>query len=195
MSIEHEYLTRIYFPRNLDKTIFIVEKKNLINKNIYTARKRGSRLYKRLNLLKTKKLLEQRTKNADYIFNYYKSKKPLHFIEFFNTYTHSIKPVLAYFIVRRRSYRRKRKISKVRYEMKWAKNENQIGKAYHILKAVYYKERTPRNSKSVKRSSEHVLRSEVLKTPNTYLSTKKNEIFNRYGRDALNEVLLRHSNR
>ena len=110
----------------------------------------------------------------------------------FYIYVERTKPQMAYFLIRRRSYRKKRKIFVNKFILKIAKRSNQGGKLVFLIKSIFFRGKNRSKKGKLGRNLRRFIIKEVLLPYRSMLYKKKSSIYEKVGADSMNNLLLRN---
>ena len=122
---------------------------------------------------------------------YLRNMREPNIVNLFTTYIKQTRPVLAYYLVRKRSYLKKRKVFINSFKLKIAKDFNRNGKLFHQIKTIFFRSRNRKTAGSIEESTKKFISSELFKTGNSSLLKKKIHIYKRHGHDSMNELLFK----
>lgn len=109
----------------------------------------------------------------------------------FENYAAINQPTLSFFPIKRRSYKKKKKIFLLKHELKITKATNRFGKLMSIVKHIYFRWKRRRGLRNWERGMRAFAVKEVLFTPNNPISRYKSLTHERIGRDAVNTIIFR----
>lgn len=108
----------------------------------------------------------------------------------FSVYSEMAKPMLAYIMIKRRSYKKKKKIFRIRYAIKVASRKNKISKLYHQTKVIYFSKFKQKKTNNDATNFKKFYTSEVLELGNSYICKYKDNLYMTRGDDALQSILM-----
>jgi hypothetical protein len=100
------------------------------------------------------------------------------------------RPVLAFFLVRKRSFVKKKKVFQSKFSFKMAKPFNRAGKLFHQVHAIYFRQRNRKKTGNIDFSTRHFLSQEVFKVGHSKFLKKKQLIYRKQGHEAMSELLM-----
>lgn len=118
-------------------------------------------------------------------------KKHVDFSYLFEDYISVTQPTLAFFPIKRRSYKKKKKIYLLKHVLKIAQAKNRLGKLYSIVKHNYFRWKRRRNRRNFKRGLIEFCIKELATFPHNKIQKHKSITHERIGRDAVNEIIFR----
>lgn len=110
-------------------------------------------------------------------------------LDLFRAYIILTEPVLAYFLIKKRSFKRNKKIYKINYNLKMAYGFRRRNKLFQQVKSVFFTSLTRRSMGHLRYSTLSFLYKEVMKMGYSRLVRNKRRVYNRYGVDVMNDIL------
>lgn len=110
-------------------------------------------------------------------------------LDLFRAYIILTEPVLAFFLIKKRSFKRNKKIYKINYSLKMAYGLRRRNKLFQQVKAVFFTSLTRRSKGHLRYSTLSFLYKEVMKMGYSTLVKNKRRVYNRYGVDVMNDIL------
>lgn len=110
--------------------------------------------------------------------------------EIFALYCKLTRPVLAFFLVRKRSFVKKKKVFQSKFSFKMAKPFNRAGKLFHQIHAIYFRQRNRKKTGDIEFSTRQFLAQEVFKVGHSSFLKKKQLIYRQKGHEAMSELLM-----
>ena len=111
-------------------------------------------------------------------------------LEMFSVYCRLTKPILAFYLFRKRSFKRKRKVFLNRFFLKMAKPNNSFGKLAHQIHAIYFRKKNRKKMGDSDYSTRKFLELEVFNPGTSDLFKKKQYVYKKRGHEAMNVLLL-----
>jgi hypothetical protein len=100
-------------------------------------------------------------------------------------------PTLAFYPIKRRSYKKKKKIYILKHALKIAKPKNRLGKLFSIIKHLYFRWKRRHNRIDVQKGLLEFTFKELVYFPNNQTRLAKVDTHERIGRDAVNDIIFR----
>jgi hypothetical protein len=118
-------------------------------------------------------------------------KTKVDFSYLFEDYISVTQPTLAFYPIKRRSYKKKKKIFLLKHVLKIAKPKNRLGKLYSIIKHNYFRWKRRRNRRNFTRGLIEFCIKELAMFPQNPTQKYKGLTHEKIGRDAVNEIIFR----
>lgn len=118
------------------------------------------------------------------------NKPQLNFTFFFEKFIRSNQPTLAFFPIKKRSYKKKKKIFIMNHALKIAKPQNRIGKLFSIIKHTYFRLKRRHKSGDYKRRTARFVHNEVFTQPNNRINRHKQTVHEDFGKEVISNMLL-----
>ena len=141
------------------------------------------------NLLIRKKIDNKNFDHQRYLYRRIVGLQQKDLIDVFLRYVKVTKPAMVYYIVKKRSFLKKRKIFLTSFKLKMIKDFNREGKLFSMVKSLYMDGKTRRLRAGLKNSTDVFLDKEVYKVGKSDLLRKQKSVYNRSGHEAINDVL------
>lgn len=110
----------------------------------------------------------------------------------FQTYVNYTKPIIAYYLNRQRSYKKKRKTYISKYRIMVAKRPNRLGKLFMSVKSIFFKGFTRKKQTCLNSRLMFFFTAEVFEAPKNILHSKKNTIYNKSTENVVNDLILKY---
>ena len=110
----------------------------------------------------------------------------------FQTYVNYTKPIIAYYLNRQRSYKKKRKTYISKYRVMVAKRPNRLGKLFMSVKCIFFKGFTRKKQTCLNSRLMFFFTTEVFEAPKNILHSKKNTIYNKSTENVVNDLILKY---
>lgn len=108
----------------------------------------------------------------------------------FSRYVRVTQPILAYYLIRKRSYLKKRKVYINKFTLRIAKDFNRPSKLFHQVKSIFFRHRNRKTAGSLDFSTHNFLQKEFCRPGNSPLFKKKIKIYSVKGHESMNELLV-----
>jgi len=107
----------------------------------------------------------------------------------FQFYISVTQPVLAFYLIKRRSFKRKRKINKLSYTLKLASKFRRRNKLMHQIKSVFFRGPNRRSVGHLRYSTLSFFKEEFFKTNKSTFMQKKQRIYEATGGEVMNNII------
>ena len=141
------------------------------------------------NLLIRKKIDNSNFDHQKYLYRRITGMQQKDLIDVFLRYVKVTKPAMVYYIVKKRSFLKKRKIFLTSFKLKMIKDFNREGKLFSMIKSLYMDGKTRRVRAGLKNSTDIFLDKEVYKVGKSDLLRKQKSVYDRSGHEAINDIL------
>jgi hypothetical protein len=110
--------------------------------------------------------------------------------EILQLYCKLTRPVLAFFLVRKRSFIKKKKVFQSKFSFKMAKPSNRAGKLFHQIHAIYFRQKNRKKTGNMEFSTRLFVGQEVFKVGHSKFLQKKQFIYKKQGHEAMSGLLM-----
>jgi hypothetical protein len=118
-------------------------------------------------------------------------KAGMDFSKEFEKFVRVTQPTLAFFIIKRRSYKKKKKIFILKHALKVAKPKNRTGKLFGIIKHTYFRNKRRKNRPGMQKIFHELIAKEVTSPKKSRIRKFKAQAHETIGRDAVNDLVFR----
>lgn len=177
-------LAKIIFPNGKSRGYFAYLLRYLYSIENLFFRNATSRSYKPRKLERNKlQIIQKRLLKWSRYYN------ATDILSLFNYYIKLTEPVLAYYLVKKRSFKRQKKIYKINYSLKMTFGLRRRNKLYHQAKAFFYSNKTRRKKGHLRYSTLSFFEEEFMNMGESTMLKSKKRIYNKFGGEVMNNIL------
>lgn len=111
----------------------------------------------------------------------------------FRKYIQLTEPVLAYYLIKKRSFKRQKKIYKIHYSLKMTFGLRRRNKLYHQAKAFFYSNKNRRKKGHLRYSTLAFFKEEFMNMGSSTMFKSKKRVYTRFGGEVMNSILHRET--
>lgn len=110
-------------------------------------------------------------------------------LELFQFYIGVTQPILAFYLIKKRSFKKKKKINKIVYNLRLASKFRRRNKLMHQVKSVFFKGPNRRSVGHLKYSTLSFFKNEFFNTSESTFMKKKQKLYEVTGGEVMNNII------